>query len=39
MAGHADSINNRMKGLEKIAAAGGKQRMPVREYLRGEKPY
>lgn len=25
--------------LEKIVAAGGKQRMPVREYFPGEKPY
>ncbi len=25
--------------LEKIIAAGGKQRMPVREYFPGEKPY
>ncbi|WP_217272189.1 hypothetical protein [Sphingopyxis sp. BSNA05] len=29
-----------MEGLiEKIVAAGGKQRMPVREYYPGEKPY
>ncbi|WP_411818169.1 lactoylglutathione lyase family protein [Hyphococcus sp. DH-69] len=25
--------------LEKIIAAGGKQRMPIREYFPGEKPY
>ncbi|WP_153110849.1 hypothetical protein [Propionivibrio limicola] len=29
-----------VKGMaEKIVAAGGKQRMPVREYFPGEKPY
>jgi len=29
-----------VEGLaEKIVAAGGKQRMPVREYFPGEKPY
>ena len=29
-----------VEGLaEKIVAAGGKQRMPVREYYPGEKPY
>ena len=31
---------NPLEGLaEKIVAAGGKQRMPVREYFPGEKPY
>ena len=25
--------------VEKIVAAGGKQRMPIREYYPGEKPY
>lgn len=25
--------------LERVVAAGGKQRMPVREYFHGERPY
>jgi catechol 2,3-dioxygenase-like lactoylglutathione lyase family enzyme len=28
-----------VEGLARIVAAGGKQRMPVREYYPGEKPY